>query len=70
MKNVKFNTQIDEKVLKQLKEFAEASHKSISGVVTEAVKEYLQKSQVRPAFRDAMTEVLEDHKELLKRLAK
>lgn len=70
MKNVKFNTQIDEQVLKQLKEFAKNSDKSISRIVTESVAEYLKKAQLRPAFQNAMNEVLKDHEELLKRLAK
>ena len=39
-------------------------------VVTEAVEEYLKRASVRPAFRSAMDEVLEDHAELLDRLAR
>lgn len=70
MKLKKFATQIDENVLRDLKRFAESADRSISGVVTEAVAEYLQRVQVRPAFRKAMDEVLDDHAELLKRLAK
>lgn len=70
MKAKKFATQIDEKVLKDLRSFTNATDRSISSVVTEAVAEYLQRSKVRPAFRNAMDEVLNDHEELLKRLAK
>ncbi len=70
MKLTKFATQIDEKVLKDLKAYASQADRSISKVVTEAVAEYLQKAQVRPAFRNAMDEVIEEHAELLKRLAK
>jgi len=70
MKAKKFATQIDETVLKDLKAFAKKTDKSISKVVSEAVKEYISRAQVRPAFRSAMDEVLEDHSELLKRLAK
>ena len=66
----KFATQIDEKVLEDLKKYAKASDRSISGVVTEAVKSFLERQKVRPAFKKAMDEVIEDHKELLKRLAK
>ena len=66
----KFATQIDEKVLKDLKSYAEQTDKSLSSIVSEAVREYLGKAQVRPAFRKAMDEVLEDNAELLKRLAK
>ena len=70
MKVKKFATQIDEKVLKDLKTYVNEADRSISSVVTEAVSEYLQRSKLRPAFRNAMDEVLDDHQELLERLAK
>ena len=70
MKLKKFATQIDETALEELRAYARSTGRSISGVVTEAVGEYLQRVSVRPAFRSAMDEVLEDHAELLKRLAK
>lgn len=66
----KFATQMDEKVLKDLKTYVNEADRSISSVVTEAVSEYLQRSKLRPAFRNAMDEILDDHQELLKRLAK
>ncbi len=70
MKAKKFATQIDEKVLKDLKSYVIQTDRSISSVVNEAVAEYLQRSRLRPAFREAMDEVLNEHQELLKRLAK
>lgn len=70
MKVKKFATQMDEKVLKDLKTYVNEADRSISSVVTEAVSEYLQRSKLRPAFRNAMDEILDDHQELLKRLAK
>lgn len=70
MKAKKFATQIDEKVLKDLKAYAKESDRSISRVVSDAVREYIAKAQVRPSFRSAMDDVLEDHSELLRRLAK
>lgn len=70
MKAVKFATQIDEKVLKDLKSYVNETDRSISSVVSEAVAEYLQRSKLRPAFRNAMAEVLDEHEELLTRLAK
>ena len=66
----KFATQMDEKVLKDLKEFVQMADRSISSVVTEAVSDFLQRSKMRPAFRKAMDEVMEEHSELLRRLAK
>ena len=70
MKAKKFATQIDEKVLKDLKSFVSQTDRSISSVVTEAVAEYIHRSRLRPAFRKAMDEVLEEHSDLLHRLAK
>lgn len=70
MKLKKFATQIDETTLKYLRAYSKSSGRSISVVVSEAVGEYLKKSSVRPAFRSAMDEVLEDHAELLNKLAK
>ena len=70
MKAKKFATQIDEKVLKDLRSYVDQTDRSISSVVSEAVAEYLQRSKVRPAFQSAMNEVLDEHAELLARLAK
>ncbi|MFZ4403206.1 MAG: hypothetical protein ACOYOK_03820 [Pseudobdellovibrionaceae bacterium] len=70
MKAKKFATQMDEKVLKELKLFVEQTDRSISSVVTEAVAEYIHRSRLRPAFKNAMDDVLAEHSELLQRLAK
>ena len=70
MKAKKFATQIDETTLEELRSYAKSTGRSISGVVSEAVEEYLNRAKVRPAFRDAMSEVLDDNAELLERLAK
>jgi hypothetical protein len=70
MKHKKFATQIEEKTLEELRAYSKSTGRSISGVVTEAVGEYLKRASVRPAFRSAMSEVLKDHAELLNRLAK
>lgn len=70
MKATKFATQLDETTLFELRKYAKSSGRSISSVVNEAVGEYLARAQVRPAFRDAMSEVLDEHADLLSRLAK
>jgi len=70
MKLTKFATQINESTLEDLRAYSKSTGRSISSVVSEAVGEYLNRASVRPAFRDAMDEVLEDHAELLERLAK
>ena len=56
--------------MRDLKAFVSENDRSISSVVNEAVAEYLERARLRPAFRKAMDEVLDDHEELLQRLAK
>jgi hypothetical protein len=70
MRLAKFATQVDPKVLKELRAFAKESGKSLSRIVTDALTEHLKLARVRPAFQSAMVEVIEDNQELLKRLAK
>ena len=65
-----FATQLDETTLYALRSYSNTTVRSIPSVVSEAVAEYLKRAKVRPAFRDAMSETLDDHAELLKRLAK
>lgn len=69
-KTEKFASQMDGELLRSLREHADASGRSISALLDDAVREYLERARVRPAFRSAMDEVLKDHDELLKRLAR
>ena len=66
----KFASQLDGALLRSLREHAEATGRSISALLDDAVREYLERAHVRPAFRSAMDEVLKDHDELLSRLAR
>jgi vacuolar-type H+-ATPase subunit H len=66
----KFASQLDAELLKSLREHAEASGRSISSLLDDAIREYLARAHVRPAFRSALDEVLRDHDELLERLAR
>ena len=69
-KQTKFASQMDARVLKELRTYAKESDRTLSGILNEAVAEYLSRVRVRPAFRDATDQVLSDHEELLRRLAK
>jgi predicted transcriptional regulator len=66
----KLASQLHAELLRALREHAAASGRSISALLDEAVRAYLERAQVRPAFRAAMDEVLEGHDELLERLAR
>jgi len=67
---VKFSSKIEKRVLDELRKYAEESKKNISVVLNEAVAEYLARARVRPAFVKASTTVIEEHEELLEKLAR
>jgi hypothetical protein len=69
-KMVKFASQIDEAVLRELRALASQTDKSISKLLTEAVTDYLKRARVRPEFAKATERILSENSELLKRLAK
>jgi predicted transcriptional regulator len=70
VKATKFATQLDEAVLRRLRKFAREHDHSISRIVNDAVADYLDRAEVRPAFRRAADDVLEENRELLERLAR
>lgn len=66
----KFSSKMDAETLHELRSLAKRTRKPISAVLGEAVSEYLTRVKVRPIFRDAADHVLNEHDDLLKRLAK
>lgn len=67
---VKFSSKMDAKVLKGLRAHAEREGRTLSAVLTAAAEQYLQRAAIRPAFRSAARDVLDEHAELLERLAR
>ncbi|RMF24643.1 MAG: Arc family DNA-binding protein [Deltaproteobacteria bacterium] len=68
-RRVKFASQLEARLLRELKRYAEETDRTISSVLGEAVEQYLSRARLRPAFREATDEVLVEHAELLRRLA-
>lgn len=66
----KFSSKMDREVLEALRAHAREDGRTLAGLLTEAVRDYLAKTRVRPAFREAAEAVLAEHDELLGRLAK
>lgn len=66
----KFSSQIEAETLDELRKLAQETDRSLSRLLTEAVQHYLRTVRVRPAFADAVEEILEEHGELLERLAR
>jgi hypothetical protein len=61
---------MDGETLEALRAHAREEGRTVAGVLSEAVQEYLDKNRVRPAFREETEAVLAEHDELLRRLAK
>lgn len=70
MSTIKFSSKIDETIWNELKEIAKESHQSISGLLTDAVSEYLQKRRVRPEVLKHLDDSIADNEELGRLLAK
>ena len=68
--SVKFSSKMDSDTLDALREYARDEGRTVAAVLGEAVAEYLKNKRVRPVFRAAAEAVLDEHDELLRRLAK
>jgi predicted transcriptional regulator len=47
MATIKISSKVDESVWNELKAVARESHRSISGILTEAIREYVRRRRVR-----------------------
>lgn len=70
MGKVKFATKISEETLREIRAYATESKLTISSIVDQALSAHIQLVQIRPAFRSAVAQVIEQHSETLRRLAK
>ncbi len=70
MSSVKISSKMDEDVWNALKALAEESHQSISGLLTDAAREYLARRRVRPAVMEQVSRSMDENEELGKLLAK
>jgi len=66
----KFSSQMDPNVLAELRRYASESNQQISAILTEAVSIHLRTVRLRPVFRDAVAQVLDENADLLSRLAR
>ena len=70
MAAIKISSKVEEKVWNDLKDLADESHQSISGLLTEAIRDYVQRRRVRPAVLDHLETSIADNEELGRLLAK
>jgi len=70
MSNIKISSKVDEVAWHDLKQLASESHQSISGVLTEAINEYISRRRVRPIVLKQLEQSMQENEELGKLLAK
>ncbi len=69
MASIKISTKVDEAAWNALKSLAKESHQSISGLLSEAVKDYVRKRRIRPEVLAHLEDSIEQNEELGRRLA-
>ena len=70
MPNIKISSKVDETAWEELKQLANESHQNISGVLTDAIRDYVRKRRVRPAVLQHLEDSIRDNEELGRLLAK
>jgi predicted transcriptional regulator len=67
---IKISSKVDESVWEDLRELARESHQSISGLLTEAVAEFIKKHRLRPDVLRHLEDSIDENEELGRLLAK
>lgn len=70
MSTIKISSKVEEAVWNELKEAANESHQNVSGMLTEAISDYLQRRRIRPAVKNHLEDSIRENEELGKLLAK
>ena len=70
MPSIKISSKVDEQVWSELRALTEESHQSVSGVLTEAISEYLQRRRVRPEVLKHLDASIDENRRLGELLAR
>lgn len=70
MPTVKISSKVEEAVWEDLKSLAQESHQNISGLLTDAISDYVRRRRVRPEVLDHLKESIRENEELGHLLAK
>ena len=69
MASIKISSKVDERVWDELKTLADESHQQISGLLTEAIREYVRRRRIRPEVMQQLHASISDNEELGRLLA-
>ena len=69
MATIKISSKVEESAWEALKALAEESHQNISGLLSEAVQDYVNKRRIRPEVLEHLEDSIQQNQELGRRLA-
>lgn len=69
MAPIKISSKVEAGVWEDLKALAAESHQNISGMLTEAIREYVRRRRVRPIVLDHLEDSMREHDKLGRLLA-
>lgn len=69
MASVKMSSVVDEEVWEEFKALARESHQSISGLLTDALRDYLARKRVRPRVMSELEASMRENRRLGELLA-
>ena len=69
VRTIRVSASVDEAVWNELRELADESHQNISGLLTEAISEYVRRRRVRPEVLRHLDQSIADNEKLGRLLA-
>jgi predicted transcriptional regulator len=69
MHSIKISSKVDEDTWNELKALASETHQNLSGLLTEAIREYVTRKRVRPVVMNHLDQSIAENEELGKLLA-
>jgi len=69
MASIKISSKVDVSVWSDLQALARESHRSISGLLTDAIRDYIRRQRVRPVVLDHLEDSMDENERLGRLLA-
>ncbi len=70
MSTIKISSKVEAQVWEDLRLLAKESHQNVSGLLTEAIVDYVHRRRVRPEVLNHLTDSMSENEELGKLLAR
>mgnify|MGYP000125572630 FL=1 len=70
MDSIKISSKVDEATWNELKALAAETHQNVSGLLTEAIREYVTRKRVRPVVLNHLEQSISENEDLGKLLAR